>query len=98
MPDHSFLVIAHDKNGAEELRAQNRDAHVAYLKQPHENVTIDVGGPLIANDHHSAGTFLVVAAPDRAAVEKFVANDPFSSAGIFSSVEIKDCKVTLRAK
>ncbi|HRF08218.1 MAG TPA: YciI family protein [Xanthobacteraceae bacterium] len=97
MSELSFLVVAHDKKGAEDLRTQNREAHIAYLKQAHANVQIDVGGPLTADDKNSAGTFLIVRAADRAAVEQFVAGDPFAAAGIFASVEIKPCKVTLRA-
>lgn len=96
MPESSFLVIAHDKQGAEALRTQHREAHVSYLKQPHANVKIEVGGPLSADQTQSAGTFLIVNAPDRAAVEAFVSGDPFAAAGIFASVEIKPCKVTLR--
>lgn len=96
MSDQSFLVIAHDKKGAEDRRTQNREAHVAYLRKQHEKVRIDVGGPLTADEQRSAGTFLIVTAPDRASVEAFVAGDPFSSAGIFSSVDIQPCKVTLR--
>lgn len=96
MSELSFLVIAHDKPGAEDLRAQNREAHVAYLKKSHGNVQIDVGGPLTADERNAAGTFLIVRAADRASVEQFVAGDPFAAAGIFGSVEIKPCKVTLR--
>ena len=96
MSDQSYLVVAHDKQGAEALRSQHREAHVAYLKQSHETVQIEVGGPLTADESNAAGTFLIVRAADRAAVEKFVAGDPFAAAGIFGSVDIKPCKVTLR--
>lgn len=96
MSESSFLVIAHDKSGAENLRTQHREAHVAYLRQPHDKLRIEVGGPLTADEKQSAGTFLIVSAPDRATVEAFVAGDPFAAAGIFASVEIKPCKVTLR--
>lgn len=96
MSEQSFLVIAQDKQGAEDLRAQHREAHVAYLKKSHGHVQIDVGGPLTADAQHSAGTFLIVKAPDLASVEAFVAGDPFAAAGIFASVQIKPCKVTLR--
>jgi uncharacterized protein YciI len=34
------------------------------------------------------GTFLFLEGPDRAAVEEFVANDPYVQAGIFDSIEI----------
>ncbi|MBX3513946.1 MAG: YciI family protein [Xanthobacteraceae bacterium] len=97
MSEQLFLVIAHDKQGAEDLRAQHRDAHVAYLKKSHGGVQIDVGGPLTADEKNSAGTFLIVRAADRMSVEQFVAGDPFAAAGIFGSVDIKPCKVTLRS-
>lgn len=92
----SFLVVAHDKAGADALRTEHREAHVAYLRKPHDKIRIEVGGPLMPGESQSAGTFLIVNAPDKAAVEAFVASDPFSAAGIFASVEIKPCKVTLR--
>jgi uncharacterized protein YciI len=96
MSEQSFLVIAEDKMGAEDLRIQHREAHVAYLKKSHPDVQIDVGGPLTADEKSAAGTFLIVRASDRSAVEAFVGADPFATAGIFGSVEIKPCKVTLR--
>lgn len=96
MTEQSFLVIAQDKKGAEDLRAQHREAHVSYLRKHHAKVRIDVGGPLTADESNSAGTFLIVAARDRASVEEFVAGDPFAAAGIFGSVDIKPCKITLR--
>lgn len=97
MSEQSFLVIAQDRQGAEDLRAQHREAHVAYLKMPHDSVQIQVGGPLAADAKNSAGTFLIVTAADLSSVERFVAGDPFATAGIFGSVDIKPCKVTLRS-
>jgi uncharacterized protein YciI len=49
-----------------------------------------VAGPLLGEDGTSMiGSLLVVEFPDRAAVDRFVAADPYSKAGLFQSVSIR---------
>lgn len=93
-----FLVIATDRDGVEALRSEHREAHVAYLKKQHYKVRIEAGGPLIEDQKtQGAGTFLLVTAADRTAVEDFVRSDPFALADVFGSIQIRPCRVTLRA-
>ena len=66
------------------------------LHQTHQESTDDgTWNALHATDHHRGqgeqanGTLLVVEADDIAAVSEFVADDPYSQAGVFRSVEIR---------
>lgn len=63
----------------EELQRVYVPAHVAHLQQGIAEGLLLLGGP---NEH--GGGFLVLRAPSRAAVEEFLARDPFRVNGINS--------------
>lgn len=83
-----FAIICTDKPDHQQLRADNRPAHLAYL-EAHESQIV-LGGPL-PNEDGSAmtGSLLVLDFADRAAAEAFAEADPYNQAGLFQSVEIK---------
>jgi uncharacterized protein len=86
-----FVVFASDKPGTQDVRTTTRPAHREYLRSPGQHqVTVRVGGPTLTEDGAAMnGTMLVVEAADMAAVRAFVADDPYSQAGLFQSVEIR---------
>ncbi|AGL20665.1 YCII-related protein, putative [Actinoplanes sp. N902-109] len=81
------MVHCLDAPGTLELRAQHRPAHSAHLTQgPVRPVLV---GPLLAGDGITPlGSLLVFAAADRGAVERWVAEDPFTIAGVWHQVRI----------
>jgi uncharacterized protein len=85
-----FTIHALDKPGALPTRLSTYDAHRAYLNSvTGQPVTIVMSGPLVEDDNETAkGSFFLVEAPDRAAVEAFNRADPFHAAGIWESVRI----------
>ena len=68
-----------------------RDAHRARLRDPGAHlVTVVAGGPTLAeSDGTMNGTLLVVEADSIEAVRRFVAEDPYSLAQVYASVEIR---------
>ena len=82
-----FVLYCLDKSGHGRIRAANRDAHLEYLKSFAD--AIFVAGPLL-DDSGSVmiGSLLVMDFPDRAAVDRFLADDPYGKAGLFASVRV----------
>jgi len=82
-----FVIYCRDKEGAEAVRLENRDAHLAYVDA--SDLEPVIAGPLLSEDgEHMRGSMLVLEADDAAAVEAFAASDPYRLAGLFESVEI----------
>jgi len=83
-----FIVLATDKPGAAQVRADNRPDHISYLEGFGESIV--AGGATLSDDGENVtGSFLLVDVADRAAAEAFAAGDPFAVAGLFESVEIR---------
>ncbi|MDE0795633.1 MAG: YciI family protein [Alphaproteobacteria bacterium] len=72
-----FCLHIQDKPDRVETRKQFVDEHRAYQKDCGVDVTLS--GPLLAEDGGTMiGSIFFIEAPDRAGVEKFIANDPFT--------------------
>jgi uncharacterized protein YciI len=85
-----FIIHAVDRPGALETRLSNYDAHKSFLsdKTPYGVKTV-MSGPLTSDDGQSPiGSFFLVEATDRVAVENFHRSDPFFAAGIWQLVSI----------
>ena len=80
-----FVLVAHDKPGALEIRKANREAHLAYLR---ETGCVEQAGPVLDDAGAMAGSVLVLDLPDRAAAEAWAAQDPYALAGLFESVQL----------
>jgi uncharacterized protein YciI len=82
-----FVFHCTDKPDSAALRAATRPAHLAHLER-HADAIL-AGGPLLGEDGTSAvGSLLIVDFPDRAAAERFAADDPYAKAGLFAVVTI----------
>ncbi|UZE50705.1 YciI family protein [Rhodopseudomonas sp. P2A-2r] len=85
-----FALHAIDRRGALPKRLANYDAHKAFLSDTSPyGVSIAMSGPLTADDGTTMiGSLFLIEAPDRAAVERFNAADPFYAADIWETVSI----------
>ena len=82
-----FVVLCRDGQGSASLRALTLDAHRTYVDTWSKSIVLS--GPLVDDDGLTRiGQFYVVDVDSRAGAEEFVANDPFTIAGVFASVEI----------
>ena len=86
-----FCLHCLDKDGHTQVRADNREAHVAHLRAQGERIVS--AGPLLSDDTTAmVGSLLIVDVDDRASAEAFAAGDPYAKAGLFKSVDIRPWK------
>lgn len=82
-----YAIQTVDKADEPTLRAEVRDEHVAYLKS--KVALLLAGGALIDDDGTGGhGGIVILDTDERSVAEDFVANDPFTKAGLFQSVTI----------
>lgn len=84
-----FALICTDKPGALQTRLDNREAHLAYLK---DTGAVVQAGPFLNAEGEMSGTLLILDLPDRAAAAGWAANDPYAKAGLFADVRIEQWK------
>ena len=89
-----YLIHCVDKADAGGIRADERPAHIDYLKS--KPIEIVMAGPTVGDDGESVtGSFLIVEAETRAEAENFSANDPYAKAGLFDSTVVTAWKKTV---
>ena len=87
-----FVLTCIDKPGALDQRVAAREAHLAYVRG---SGVAKLGGPLLDEAGGMAGSMLIIEADDLAAAKAFSAADPYLTAGVFESVDVRPFKVTL---
>ena len=79
-----FTFFLLDKPGAAELRQRVRPEHKAYLAQVAERMAF--AGPLVADDGTTMlGSLLVIDFASRDAAHAWLAEEPFTRAGLYAS-------------
>ena len=81
-----FIIQCWDKPDAQALRAATRPAHLDYVNSG--AVKLVAVGPMLTDEGQPFGSLLIIEAEDRAAAERFAANDPYALAGLFVRVEV----------
>lgn len=86
-----FVVLATDKPGCVALREETRPEHRVYLRKGGGRDTrVLLAGPTLdADGDRMNGTLLIVEAGSIDDVARFVAEDPYSKAGLFAHVDIR---------
>ncbi|MBO6518946.1 MAG: YciI family protein [Rhodospirillales bacterium] len=86
-----FVIYCLDKPDHAHVRADNRPAHVEYLKASAGKIVC--AGPMLTDDGEGMiGSTLVMEFADRAEADAWAANDPYAKAGLFESVSIRPWK------
>ena len=76
-----------DKPGTAELRQRVRPAHKAYLASVGDRIAF--AGPLTHDDGTTMiGSLLAIDFPSRDAAHAWLADEPFTCAGLYGSVEV----------
>jgi uncharacterized protein YciI len=90
-----FLLTAWDGTDAGALarRMAAREAHLARAKELHRAGTLLLGGAMLDDAGTMIGSTEVFEAPDRAAVEKIVRDDPYIASGVWVRWEIRPFRV-----
>ncbi|MBL6958231.1 MAG: hypothetical protein ISR52_04570 [Rhodospirillales bacterium] len=80
-----YLIEAHDKDGADDLRDELRAEHEAF--QAEQESLYITRGPLMSDDGaRQIGSLMIIDVPDLAAARKFWDGEPFNYGGLFSKV------------
>jgi uncharacterized protein len=84
-----YIFRGTDRPGTQELRAALRDEHRAYIRRPAPDCRTILGGPLLTEPAKEMyASLLVFEATDRAAVVRYLADDPYARAGLFASTQV----------
>lgn len=82
-----FIVHNLDKPDSLNIRQNNRDAHLAFLKADGP-VKVETAGPLLSDDGAMIGSMLIVEAEDKAAVQAWLKTDPYTKVGLTAESRI----------
>ncbi|MBT8153633.1 YciI family protein [Epibacterium ulvae] len=78
-------LIARDKPGNLQVRLDNRDAHLAYIK---ETGVVAQAGPLLDQDGEMVGSLIILDVEDMVAAQGWADNDPYAKADLFEAVDL----------
>ena len=82
-----YVVICKDASDSAERRRSSLDDHRAYVDSKADFIV--TSGPLVGDDTDARiGQFYLVEVVDRATVDSFIAEDPFTCAGVFDVIEV----------
>jgi uncharacterized protein YciI len=83
-----FVATCLDKPGHLQTRADNRPVHLTYLDSLKERLR--AAGALLGPDGQTpVGSMLIYNCADEAEARAMVAGDPFATAGLFASVDVR---------
>lgn len=89
-----FVVRCQDKPGHQQVRLDNRPAHLAFLNTHLDRLVL--AGPLLSDDRQAMiGSLLVFDIADRAELEAVLAADPYAKTGLFEQVAVTPFKKVL---
>jgi hypothetical protein len=88
-----FVMTCFDHKGALERRMAVRQAHLDYVAE--RRAMVRLAGPMLDDEGQMAGSFFVMEAEDKAAVEAFNAADPYTKNNVFERVEIRPVRITV---
>lgn len=84
-----FALITKDKAGHLQTRLDNRDAHLAYIR---ETGVVEQAGPFLDEAGQMCGSLIIMDVADRTAAQSWADNDPYAKAGLFDSVTLIEWK------
>lgn len=80
-----YALMAWDKDGALDVRMENRPAHLEYLET---TGVVRQAGPFLDGEDNPCGSLIVLEVDDLAAAQAWADNDPYAKAGLFRDVHI----------
>jgi uncharacterized protein len=85
-----FLIIAYDgtDEGALDRRMANREAHLAGVAPMFADGSMREGGAILDDDGRMIGSATIVEFPDRAAVDAWLARDPYVTGKVWQKIEV----------
>jgi uncharacterized protein YciI len=86
-----FLIIAYDgtDEGALERRMAAREAHLVGTRAMKASGSMIVGGAILDDDGRMVGSSCIVELPDRAAVDAWLAADPYVTGDVWRKIKVR---------
>ena len=82
-----YAIICEEMPGALEKRLANRPAHVEHLNA---SGVVELAGPFLDAGGAMCGSMIVLSVGSMAEAEAWAAEDAYTTAGLFASVEIRE--------
>lgn len=82
-----YFVETFDKPGHQQVRLDNRPTHLEFLEE-NKALLLACGAKLADDSEEATGGVYLLDVDTRAAAEEFIAQDPFTKAGLFAEVKI----------
>lgn len=82
-----YAIQTKDKAGSAKVRADNRAAHIDYLKA-NQHLLLAAGALIEDDGTGASGGILIVDTDDREVAERFINDDPFTKAGLFETFTV----------
>lgn len=82
-----YALICTDKPGALQIRLDNREAHLEFLKSL--GTSLKAAGPFLDDNGNMTGSLVVIEAANRDEILAIAEEDPYARASLFESVEIR---------
>lgn len=89
-----FAVTCLDIKDGLARRMAVREAHLAYARTLPPGF-IRLAGPFLDEAGEMCGSLFIFEADDRAAIDAYLAKDPYVTGGVFASVEVRPWRVTI---
>jgi hypothetical protein len=90
-----FLVLAWDKTDDDGVARRDaaRSAHTQTITALFEAGSVVLGAGILDEEGVVRGSLIVTDHPDRAAVDAYLATEPFQAAGVWETVEVHPLRV-----
>ena len=88
-----FLVKAYDGPNMLEKRMEVRPRHLEGMKKLGRRII--VAGGLLDDEGKMKGSALVMEFPDRAALDEYLAGEPYVQEGVWQKIEVESMNVVL---
>src|SRR5438309_1686071 len=90
-----FVVTAWDFSDPEALsrRLANREEHLAGVRRMLSEGTFLSGGAILDSENRMIGSSVHVQFENRAALDQWLENDPYTKAKVWDSIEVREIKL-----
>lgn len=94
-----YVITAHDGTdpGAMARRMAARPAHLANVAPMVKAGTIIAGGALLNDAGDMIGSVSIVDFPDRAALDHWLATDPYVTGNVWQQIDVKPFRLAVKA-
>ncbi len=90
-----FLILAYDAKdaGAPARRLEAREAHLALIAKYKASGNMKIGAAILDEAGNMAGSCIIADFPSRAALDAWLAEEPYILQKVWGDVTIQGCKI-----